>query len=286
MKTTLMVISAIVLMLLATCSPVQEAKIQQVDIALLNNDFEEGFRKYNNVGELLVANDWFPWYQEKNKSPGGVEYFRPEYKAEQVGVGAGRVYSGVYSQKMFTTFAPHNAGIYQQINTVKGTWYRFEIWVYIWSSGQDNPDKSVYPGRYRALVGANPWARTDAMDDTTIWGEEIVDQYNQWKKLSVTFQAWGNTTTLFTRGNPWYGAKHNDSYWDLAGAMVYELDNATPQPTYTVYPTYTPGATVTPYPTLKPLPTHTPYPTFTPGVNSTPCVIDDFIWIPVTKEPR
>lgn len=195
----------------------------------INESMSEGFYLFNNVGELEVATGWWPWYLENVKSPGGTIYHRPEYKPEKVGQGKGRVYPPFQAgQKQFTTYAPHDAGLEQEIATDKGKWYRFSAWVYCWSSGQDNPDVSKDPGRYRAMVGANPWADW-AKADTTIWGEEVIDKYNQWLQLQVIFQAWHTKAKLFTRGNPWYGVHHNDSYWGSTKLEVLEM-NPIPQP--------------------------------------------------------
>lgn len=180
---------------------------------ITNAGFESGFYKYQNIGELEVANGWEPWYLEKTNSPTKIEYHRPEYKPEKVGIGRGRVHSGTFGQKQFTTYSPHDGGLRQNVDVEKGKWYRFSSWVYVWSSGEDNPDVSKNPGRYRAMVGANPWADW-AKADTTIWGEEALDVYDRWVQVKVIFQAWMNRASLFTRGNPWYGAKHNNSYWD------------------------------------------------------------------------
>lgn len=196
---------------------------------LVNPSLSEEFYLFNNIGELEVATGWKPWYLENIKSPGGAMYHRPEYDPEKVGLGKGRVYPPYQAgQKQFTTYSPHDGGLEQEILTVKGTWYRFSGWVYVWSSGQDNPDISKEPGRYRAMLGANPWADW-ARADTTIWGEEVVDKYDKWLELQVIFQAWGNKAKLFTRGNPWYGVKHNDSYWGSLKLEVLEM-NPTPEP--------------------------------------------------------
>lgn len=180
---------------------------------ITNAGFEDGFYKFQNISELEVGQGWEPWYLEKSLSPSKQEYHRPEYKPEKVGAGRSRVHSGTFGQKMFTTYSPHDGGLRQNVITEKGKWYQFSAWVYCWSSGQDNPDISKDPGRYRAMVGANPWADW-AKADTTIWGEEALDVYDRWVQVKVIFQAWMDRASLFIRGNPWYGVKHNDSYWD------------------------------------------------------------------------
>lgn len=209
--------------------PSEVVTFQAVEPILTNAGFETGFYQYNKIGELTVANNWVPWYQENKNSPGGAQYHRPEFKPEQVGVGKGRVHSGVYAQKMFTTYSPHDGGLWQRIQATPGQWYKFSAWVYVWSSGEDNADVSKNPGRYRAMVGANPWGDW-AGADTTIWGQEVVDVYDKWVQVSVTFQAWGPTISVFTRGNQWYGAKHGDSYWDNLAFDKVDFGQVCPTP--------------------------------------------------------
>lgn len=234
-------------------------RIQAPAPPLENPDFEDGFHYWQDIGQLLVADGWQPWWVEG----GSRRYYRPEWKPEQVGVGRGRVRQGSYAQKQFTTFAPHDAGLWQRVGVEPGKWYVFSAWVYVWSSDHDNPDESRDPGFYRVMVGVSPWGR-EYVDDTVIWGSEYVDAYDRWLRVSVEFRAWHNTAVLFTRGNPLYGKKHNDSYWDTASFQLMQVSEATcPAPT--------------PYPTYTPLPTYTPYPTYTPVVcpSGTPGVCPD-----------
>ena len=241
---------------------------------LINPGFENGFRTYNNIGVLYVGNGWTPWYQENVRSPGGVTYFRPEYKEETIGVGSGRVLEGNSSQKMFTTYAPHNGGAYQRVSTVPGRCYEFGGSVYIWSSSENDPNISVKPGRYRALVGANPWGSADIMSDTTLWGKEVVDVYDRWVDLDVQFEAWSTSAIVVFRGNPWYGVHHNDSYWD----KMYVMEISCPGVS---------GPTPTPYPTYTPYPTPVPCGTPVPGNCPTKEEIASEVWltgIPLLRE--
>lgn len=202
---------------------------QAIYPTLTNGDMEAGFYLYNGIGELEVAQSWEPWYLENKNSPGGAQYHRPEYKPEKLTTGKGRVRTGAAAQKQFTTYSAHDGGIWQRVQATPGQWYRFTAWVYVWSSGEDNADVSKSPGRYRAMVGINPWGDW-AGADTTVWGQEIVDVYDRWVQVSVTAQAWGPTISLLTRGNPWHGAKHNDSYWDNLGLAQVEVGQVCPTP--------------------------------------------------------
>jgi hypothetical protein len=212
-----------------------------------NPDFENGFRKYQDVEELVVANNWSPWYVTDDG------YHRPEYDLEQIDAGQGRVYHATYAQKQSTQFAAHDGGIYQAIEGVtRGKWYTFSAWVYVWSSDHGDPDVSAAPtGKYSALVGINPWGDCRATYRTTVWGKEVLEVYDQWVQVSVTAQAWSDKICVFTRGTAVWAARNNESYWD---ALTFEeIAGPEPQPTYTPYPTYTPQPVPTcpSYPSLE-----------------------------------
>jgi hypothetical protein len=158
---------------------------------------------------------------------------------------------------MFNTYGAHNAGLLQRVKVVKGQWYTFRAWVYVWSSAQDDGRHSVQGGLYRAMVGINPWGDYNIRRDTTIWGKEIVDQCDQWYQVSVTAQAWSDYITVATRGNPQWAAKHNDSSWDDLTLEVSSEHGTCPTPT--------------PCPACPTCPAPTPCPTCPPGGSCT-CV--------------
>jgi hypothetical protein len=232
-------IGAVCLALTLALSPLPAASSLGGTPQPCNPDFENGFRQYNDTEELVVANNWQPWYVEE----GGQH--RPEYDLEQADTGTGRVYHGTYAQKQSTAFATHDGGLYQRIAGVtRGQWYTFSAWVYVWSSDQTDPDVSTGPtGKYSALVGINPWGDCRPTYRTTVWGQEAVEVYDQWVQVSVTAQAWGEALCVFTRGAAVWPVRNNASYWD---ALAFtELAGPGPQPTYTPYPTYTPQPTPT-----------------------------------------
>jgi len=227
---------------------------------LVNPGFEEGFYQYQGIGELKVPNAWTPWWNEGDKAPTGSVYRRPEWSPIDTTLAAYLVHSGNASNKMFTTYGAHNAGLMQRVKAVPGQWYTFSAWVYVWSSSKDDGHKSEDPrGRYRAMTCANPWGDSNVWSDTSICGKEIVDQYDKWIQVSVTFQAWSNEVTLFTKGNPWWAVKHSDSTWDDLTFVQTSI-----------------GECPTPIPTLTPCVCPTPVPCPTPGAGGTctcTCVI-------------
>jgi len=205
--------------------------------ALENPGFEGAFPLSGGVGELQIAEGWHEWYDRG--------LIRPEYTPERIGVGRGRVHSGQQAQKFFTTYAAHDAGIYQVVPAVPGTWYTFSAWGYQWSSQRDNPDQSESAGKCSVLVGINPWGDTNALYRTTVWGAEALAVYNRWTQVEVTAQAWSDTIVVVARQVCEWPVKHNDAYLDDAALVLAAIDGATaaPLPTYTPYPTYTPAAT-------------------------------------------
>lgn len=180
---------------------------------LLNPTFEVGFSE-RGAPQLLVADNWDPWFDE--------QYIRPEWQPEQVGRGRGRVHSGEYGQKIAMTTAKFDAGIWQRVNVTPGKWYLFYAHIYPWSSREDNPDTSVGPA-LRTMVGANCWGHWP-QHYATVWGKEIGwDRFNTWTRAEVIFEAWSDEVSLIVRGLAEHGVKHNDFYIDDCGLEELEL---------------------------------------------------------------
>ena len=224
--------------------------IAQGHVWIENPNAEGGFRYVDGVGELQVANGWHPWYYENP----GESWFRPEYKAETRDIGRGRVYEGAYAQKLFTTYAKHDAGVYQEVRGITpGQWYEFSAIGWQWSSQYDNPDESRRDGKCSLIAGINPWGDARALYRTTVWGQEALNVYDRWTKVTVTAQAWTDKIVVFVRHVCEYPVKHNDVYFES-----FDLR------------TVSHGSEPLPTRTCAPLPTHTPYPTYTPAPTCTP----------------
>ena len=199
---------------------------------LVNPGFEEGFFQYQGIGELKVPNGYEPWWHEGDKAPSGTAYRRPEWAPIDATLAAYLVHGGTYSSKMFTTYGAHQAGLRQRVKTIPGEWYTFSAWVYVWSSSGVDGHKSEPPqGRYRARVCANPWGSSNAWDDTTICGKDILDVYDSWQQVSVTFQAWSGEAGVFIEGNPWHPVRSNDSTWDDLALRLVSVAQPCPTPT-------------------------------------------------------
>jgi hypothetical protein len=207
--------------------------VQTLSPILLDPGFEGTFIQ-RGAPEVMVAASWNEWYNS------GGQLHRPEFKAEKLGQGASRVWSGEQAQKTFTTYALHDGGVWQIVNGLQENhWYRFQCMVWNWSSQEDNPNVSSNPGKGSSLVGVNPWGNAWPNHYTTIWGKAALEEYDQWVSVSVLFQAWSPKAALLTRGIQEYPVKHGDWYWD--GCSLIGVDIGCP-------PTSTP-------------PPHTPVPT-------------------------
>ena len=203
--------------------------------ALVNPGFEAGFYLSGGVGELEIGKGWAPWFDSSQH--------RPEFKPERVDLGRGRVHSGQYAQKLFTTFSSHDGGLYQEVYGIEpGQWYTLSAWAYQWSSGQDNPDASTGDGKCSALVGINPWGDANPRARTTVWGKEALQIYNQWTQVEVNAQAWSDKIVVAIRQVCEWPVKHNDGYFDDAGLVPADLGGE-PAPT-PVCPTPVPGVAV------------------------------------------
>ena len=221
---------------------------------LANPGFETGFYVQGGTAEVSVGNGWSAWWVQGSQEQVNQGYLvRPEYKGEDANVfGARRVRSGRYSQKYFSSFSTHDAGLMQSVDVPAGAFLEFSAWVQVWSSGGDDPDKVVEPGYYQVSVGIDPTGGTDATADSVVWSAQSYAD-NVWVHLTVTAQAQGSRVTVFTRGAPQYRVKHNDSYWDdMILRQVSEADTATATPTATPQAEATAEPTATPTATAEP----------------------------------
>lgn len=187
------------------------------DIQIINPDFETGFYQYNNVTELQVGRGWSPWWLQGTPAQIAEGYNkRPEFKAEQ-----SRVFTGHLAQKWFTTYATHDAGLYQVVNLSgflqpgRSTRLTLSAQVQYWSEHDDGTG-----GGLACRAGIDPAGGTNPAAETVIWGEwrgqDDPDHWkgDTWRTVTVTADVEGQAATLFLRSACRYRAKHNDAYFD------------------------------------------------------------------------
>ncbi len=283
-----------------------------------------------------LANEWYPWAvlgDDTKEEPG--YNFEPEYKIlERAALVDGwyRVLAGEYSMAFFSMYSTHTAGFYQRVPVPQGSWVTFSIWVQIYTGQEDiiidgrypvsdlvqpltEPTRSVKgPGDYRVYVGIEPSGQIprgfgDPPADSIVWSQPVIDHQtrshdaegrpvDEWIQLEISTVAQSDHVTVYTKGQPDFRTKHNDSFWDEACLVAEAAATPTVPPTATLRPTLSPtprptasptaAATVTLRPTLTPaatatatttpsptlVPTSTPSPTETPlsSIQLTPTV--------------
>lgn len=292
------IIAAIwIITLLTLAGPAAVAQAQSPNL-LVNPGFEGSTYKTETVGTSLSSNmveGWMPW-----SVLGDARLNREvEYKVIDASASGDwyRVHGGSMSQKFFTTWGTHTAGMYQRVRVPAGSKVVFSIWVQIYSGERDlvsngepisdlewprNSDDRRGPGMYRASVGIDPQGNVPGgfgapPSDATVWSAPVTEfdtrreengvMYDAWVQLEVSTIAQGEWVTVYTRGMPEFAVKHNDSFWDDASLISVTAPTATPRPTDT--PTDTPIATDTPEATATPVATETPIATSTPEPTAT-----------------
>ncbi len=256
-----------------------------------------------------ISNHWYPWavLGDPSRTEPGYNH-EPEYKIlirSELRDGWYRVFEGERAQGMFTTWSTHTAGLYQRVSVPRGSRVTFRIWVQIYTGQEDIIIEDRYPvsdleqpqteatravrgpGDYRVWVGIDPHGDTpagfgDALPDSIVWSDPVLDvdtrsyddqgrPVDEWVQLSVSTIAQSDRVTVYTRGQPDFRTKYNDSYWDAACLMAVAVQTATPTPTQTLVPSPTLRPTVTPLPTATPtlLPTATPTSAPTPMPTAT-----------------
>lgn len=261
---------------------------------LTNPDFEAGSYKTEGLGTSLSSNigvGWYPW-----SILGDATWNREvEYKVLDASAlpDTYHIRGGRAAQKFFTTWGTHTAGFYQRVKVIPGSRITFSIWAQIYSGERDIPQGGHFlsdlewpqpggekkgPGLYRISVGIDPYGDVPPgfgapPSPRTIWSAPLTEfetrrtdasgtPYDAWVQLTISAIAQSDHVTVYTKGQPEYPVKHNDSYWDDACLVMQQPPTATPRPTQP--PTATPTRTHTPVPTLTPTSTATPTVTATP----------------------
>ncbi len=255
----------------------------------------------------FVANDWQPWFVVGDPShPGDASYWRrPEFKVlntDQITDGDYRIYADDQVQHFFSMYSTHLAGFYQRIRTTPGELVTFSIWVQIYTGQRDlttsnhpvsdlqqptveTQRETAGPGDYRVWAGIDPYGEAPAQygqapSSRVLWSEPVLDletrtkdsagrDTDAWVELVVSATAQADYITVYTKGQPSYRTKHNDSFWDEACLVTGAAPTVTPRATSTAAPTPTLGRTVSVTPTLTVTPTITSTPTRRPSPTRT-----------------
>ena len=166
----------------------------QEENLLTNPGFEDGF-----VGSD-VASGWESWVSGDANAPGFQE--SPDYLQASNASDNGlipQIRSGSDAQAMFSFFATHDAGIYQQVSGVtKGSELRFSIYGHVFSNNLADVDQSANPGGVTIRVGIDPTGGTDPFSDDIVYTEPFIT-YDTYIQYNVIATADNDTVTVFVR---------------------------------------------------------------------------------------
>lgn len=192
----------------------EDVVTKTVVVPVINADFSQGFRPWQNIGELVVASGWVPWWRQGAPDQVYKGYFkRPEYKPETKRTDAGET-----GQKYFTTFATHEAGIMQRVAVPPGV-VKLELFAHVqyWSEHTDGSG-----GGYALHVGIDLAGGTDGLSDAVTWGDWVGQDDDPkwdgktWRLASVEVElAPGpeRQVTVFLGSLVRHRVKWNDAYW-------------------------------------------------------------------------
>ena len=166
----------------------------QEENLLTNPGFEDGF------DSSQVANGWESWVSDDEDAPDFQE--SPTYLQASDASDNGlipQVRSGDEAQALFSFFASHDAGIYQQVDDItEGSELRFSIYGHVFSNSTADVDQSTNPGGVTIRVGIDPTGGTDPFSDDIVYTEPFIT-YDTFIQYNVIATAESDTATVFVR---------------------------------------------------------------------------------------
>lgn len=266
------------------CSTISDVPWRHISCDGLDFDVkDEKGRRINIIWNTVqVPIGWTGWWLEPNikhgtdpkfysnhpnncysDAPEGcIAWHNPEFRdTKGVVSGPSRIHSGKNSQKYFTFYSVHEAGLFQMVNVLPGSLLRFGVYMHAWSSNQDGSE--LDPSSYNSSgqtsmhmrVGIDPTGGDDPWSPNIVWSPEH-DSYDIFGYYEVRATAQSDRVTVFTHSMPEKGLKHNDVYVDDAELVAIQVPDqpagAPPVSNNISAPpaviNTAPGPTATPYP--------------------------------------
>ncbi len=179
-----------------------------------SNDFTDP-NYYNN----------YPAYCDYSKKSAAncVPWHNPEFRDTAGGpqeTGPSRRMEGDNSQKYFTFYTIHEAGLYQVISGVQpGQRLRFSVYMEAWSSNHNDPWHSEGQPTMGMQVGLDPYGGNDPWSPNIIWAP-VQESFDQFSQFTVEAVARNSIVSVFTKSRPFFPQEHNDVYVDAASLNV------------------------------------------------------------------
>ena len=162
--------------------------------------------------------DCLPWHNpEYRDTAGGPQDYGPERKM-----------AGDNSQKYFTFYSLHEAGMYQVIGGVKpGDRLRFSIWMEAWSTGTNDPYHSDFNQNMNLQVGIDPTGGNNPWSPNILWTKPA-ESFDKFAQFVVEAVAQNSIVSVWTKSRPKYALQHDDVYVDEASLTVVKPSTTTP----------------------------------------------------------
>jgi hypothetical protein len=183
-----------------------------VEIFVQNADFDPPFTVRDGQSEIKVAEGWDPWWVQGSGEPGIL--VRPEFCQWQG------------YQKVFSTFATHRGGLYQQVMCEPGDILTLTAHTYFTSE----------KAGIALVAGLDPYGGIDPLSDSVVWGEwkgETSDPQQPAHEpfnLTVAVEAQGGTVTIFLRSENLWKGKDASAFWDYVVLEAEREGEPVPEP--------------------------------------------------------
>jgi LysM repeat protein len=175
-----------------------------------NNDFSDP-NYYNDYPAYCdytkkAADTCVPWHNpEFRDTAGGPQETGPERRME-----------GDNSQKYFTFYTIHEAGLYQVVGGIKpGQRVRFSAYMEAWSSNANDPNHSEGQPTMGMQVGIDPYGGNNPWSANIIWAP-VQESFDKFSLFAVEAVARNKVVSVWTKSRPYFPQQHNDVYVDAA----------------------------------------------------------------------
>jgi LysM repeat protein len=191
-----------------------------------------------------VPYGWSAWWREPNSNLDDPNFFNtypnycpdwpntpydckawhnPEYRDTLGGpqeTGPSRKVAGENSQKYFTFYSVHEAGLYQVVSGVKpGDRLRFSVFMEGWSTADNDPYKSDLGQRMNLQVGIDPTGGNNPWSPSIIWSPPA-ESFDTFTQFVVEAVAKNKVVSVWTKSKPNMPLQHVDVYVDEASLNV------------------------------------------------------------------
>jgi LysM repeat protein len=192
-----------------------------------------------------VPAGWAAWWRVPNNDTADPNYFNtfphscenasqrqpsdcrpwhnPEFRDTAGGpqeTGPSRRLAGENSQKYFTFYSVHEAGLYQIVGGIKpGQRLRFSVWMEAWSSTANDPWHSVGQPTMGMKVGIDPYGGNNPWSPNIVWSP-VQESFDHFSPFSVEAVAQNSVVSVWTRSQPYFAIQHNDVYVDEASLVA------------------------------------------------------------------